>query len=311
MTGPRRGRPTHADPAGRAYLDLRRHASQQGRPTQELLTLYVLERFLARMSVSQHAGDFILKGGMLMAALHARRPTVDIDLLAERLANDEQSVLDRLTAIAARSVEPDDGVRYLPETARARTIRDGDQYAGVRVTMQAKVSTAQVKLALDVNFGDPVTPEAGWIDYPSVLPSGSSVRLRGYPVATVLAEKLVTAVTLGAANTRARDYADLWTLTGIHDLDADQVHQAITATARYREAVLTTLTEATTGLIEAQAGRYDAYRQALGNEGDHLPASFATVVGDIRSFADPVLQPPGHETRRWLAAARRWESDGE
>jgi hypothetical protein len=65
--------------------------------------------------------------------------------------------------------------------------------------MKARVSTAEVKLALDVNFGDPITPEAGWIDYPSVLPAGPSVRVLGNPLATVLAEKLVTAVTLGQA----------------------------------------------------------------------------------------------------------------
>jgi hypothetical protein len=107
-------RPTRADAAGRAYLDLRRQANQQARPTQELLTLYVLERFMARLAASDHAGDFILKGGMLMAALHARRPTVDIDLLAERLANDEQSVLDRLAQIATLAVDPDDGVTTCP-----------------------------------------------------------------------------------------------------------------------------------------------------------------------------------------------------
>jgi hypothetical protein len=88
VNGPRGGRPTHADPAGGAYLDLRRHAHRQGKSTQELLTLYVLERFLARLEISDHVGDFILKGGMLMAALHARRATVDIDL-RRRARHDE------------------------------------------------------------------------------------------------------------------------------------------------------------------------------------------------------------------------------
>ena len=85
----RPSRPVRTHPDGRAYSDLRGQARRQGRPTQELLPLYVLERFPARLAASPYAGDFVLKGGMLLAALSARRPTVDVDLLAERLANDE------------------------------------------------------------------------------------------------------------------------------------------------------------------------------------------------------------------------------
>jgi hypothetical protein len=82
------GRPTRADAAGRAYLDLQNRARREGRPTQELLVLYALERFLARLSASPYADQFILKGGLLLAALDARRPTVDADFLARRLSND-------------------------------------------------------------------------------------------------------------------------------------------------------------------------------------------------------------------------------
>jgi hypothetical protein len=84
-------RPTRADPAGRVYLDLQNQARRQHRGTQELLTLDVLERFLARLSTSIHADRFVLKGGMLLAALSTRRPTADLDLMATHLAKDEQN----------------------------------------------------------------------------------------------------------------------------------------------------------------------------------------------------------------------------
>jgi hypothetical protein len=89
-------RPTRTDHAGRAYLDLQNQARRQHRGTQDLLTLYVLERFLARLVDSPHASQFVLKGGMLLAALSARRPTVDIDL-------------NRIAEIAALPSQPDDG----------------------------------------------------------------------------------------------------------------------------------------------------------------------------------------------------------
>src|SRR3954447_24230105 len=159
---------------------------------------------------------------MLLAALSARRPTADLDLMATQLANDEQSVLNRITEIADITPEPDDGVTYRTETARARTIRESDLYTGVRISMDAHISSASVKLALDINFGDPITPAPELIDYPTLLPGMTPVRILGYPIYTVLAEKITTAVNLGAASTRVRDYLDIWTLSGIHDLDATQ-----------------------------------------------------------------------------------------
>lgn len=151
-------RPTKATPAGLAYLDLQNRARRDRRSTQELLTLYVLERWLARLAESRHVGKFVLKGGVLLAVFEARRPTVDADLLARNLPNDEASVVARVTEIAELVIDPDDGVRFLTGTTVARTIRDDDLYSGIRVGMDCELSTANVKLWLDVNFGDPVTP---------------------------------------------------------------------------------------------------------------------------------------------------------
>ena len=151
-------RPTRADPGGRAYLDLQNLARRQGRFTQELLTLYTLERFLARLATSRHAGTFVLKGGMLLAVLAARRATMDADFLATSLVNEEAAVLERVVEIASIVPDIDDGVRYAVDTARARTAREGALYTGVRISMDAHVSTAPVKLQIDINFGDPITP---------------------------------------------------------------------------------------------------------------------------------------------------------
>ena len=89
-------RPTRQTAGGRAYLDLQNRARREGCTTQELLILYVLERWLARLAASPSAGAFIPKGGMLLAALDARRPTADVDLLARHLANDERTVAMRV-----------------------------------------------------------------------------------------------------------------------------------------------------------------------------------------------------------------------
>lgn len=298
-------RPTRTDPAGRAYLDLQNQARRQRRGTQELLTLYVLERFLARLSTSSHADRFVLKGGMLLAALSARRPTADLDLMATHLANDEQTVLNRIIEIAAITPETDDGVTYRTETARARTIRESDLYTGVRISMEAGIHSASVKLALDINFGDPITPAPELIDYPALLPGMAPVRILGYPIHTVLAEKITTAVNLGATSTRVRDYLDIWTLTGIHDLDAAPTRAALDATATYRQITLRPLSQAITDLAATRAETYAAFLRRLGPDAEPCPRDFRVVVDQVVAFADPLLAPHHHDGH-WSAARRAW-----
>ena len=110
-------RPTRASEAGRAYLDLQNRARAERRGTQELLTLYVVERWLARLSASPHADKFVIKGGMLLAAYEARRPTADLDALARSIANDQDVIVGLVSDIARLPL--DDGVDYQTETATA------------------------------------------------------------------------------------------------------------------------------------------------------------------------------------------------
>ncbi|MGH3860760.1 MAG: nucleotidyl transferase AbiEii/AbiGii toxin family protein, partial [Actinokineospora sp.] len=189
-------RPTRQTPGGRAYLDLQNRARREKRTTQELLTLYVLERWLARLAASPHANTFVLKGGLLLAVFDARRSTADADLLARHLANDQDTITNRVKDIAQVVLAEDDGVEYLAETTIADTIREDTDHTGVRVAMNCSVSTAAVKLRLDINVGDPVTPAPQLIELPSQRPDIPAVSLLGYPLETVLAEKASTAIAL-------------------------------------------------------------------------------------------------------------------
>jgi hypothetical protein len=306
-------RPTRADAGGRAYLDLQNLARSQGRPTQALLVMYVLERFLARLATGRYAEQFVLKGGMLLAAWQARRATMDADLLAQGLTVDPEQVLATVTAIASAPPLAEDGVEFLTETATASVIRDGDLYGGVRVTMHTRVAAAEVKLQLDVSTGDPVTPAPQQITYPTLREIHSEVHILGYPLPSVLAEKLCTAVDLGVGNSRVRDYADLWTLTGTQDLDATDLATALAATARHRGVTLRTLsaairTQAGPAYPAVRAATYTAYRRRLGPDADRLPADLTTVVDDVVAFADPLLAGALPKGARWRAAFRAWRS---
>ncbi|MEW1836755.1 nucleotidyl transferase AbiEii/AbiGii toxin family protein [Nonomuraea angiospora] len=133
--------PTRATTAGRIYNDLRNLAQRSRRSTDELMVEYVLERFLYRLAVSPLGGrHFILKGGLLLAQLGARRMTRDIDILGRAFPCDEEEIIHRIAAIATVQVE--DGVTFDPATLKAMPIREEDEYNGLRLAMAATIARA-------------------------------------------------------------------------------------------------------------------------------------------------------------------------
>jgi len=296
-------RPNRATADGRAYLDLQNMARRQKRPTDELHALYALEGFLARLSTSAHADKLVLKGGVLLAAFDARRPTRDVDLQAQAMANDTVSLLDLVRDIAATPpAEGEDGLYFDTEHATAEIIRDEDEYSGVRVSLTARLSQAKVAFHVDVNVGDPIWPAPRPVELPRLL--GGSIRLRGYPIPMVHAEKIVTAISRGTANTRWRDFGDVHVLSGTHPVTAVELRAAMTEVARHRGVELQPLELVLDGYEALAQARYAAWRRRLRR--DELPAAFADVLAAVFDFADPVLS--GRVAGgSWRPDQRRWE----
>lgn len=286
--------------AGRVYLELQALARRTGRPTQELLVGYVLERFLYRLSCSPYRDRLVLKGGMLLAAWESRRPTADVDLLAQAVSNEVEAVADTVRAVLA--VDADDGVRYEPDRLATGTIRDAEMYAGVRVSVPARVERARAVLRIDVNVGDPVTPGPVHVQYPGLL--AGSFTLLGYPLATVLAEKIVTMIDRGAATTRERDFADVALLIRRHAIDAAEIRAALQATARHRGSELRPLAGLLDGLGPNRQGAWSAYLTRSGLA-DALPTDYTETITAVAAFADPLLSDPV-SNGRWDPATRRW-----
>jgi hypothetical protein len=153
-------------PSASTAASLRAKARREGRPTDELLVLYVLERFLYRVSISAYRDRLVLKGGMLLAAFDERRPTADVDLLAQAIANDVDSISSVVREVLG--IDVDDGVAFEPAGLRAQVVRDADPYTGVRITVPARIDRARHPLRIDINVGDPVTPEPVEVRYPSL-----------------------------------------------------------------------------------------------------------------------------------------------
>jgi hypothetical protein len=288
--------------AGARYLDLQRKARQSGRPTDELIQLYALECFLDRLTRSTFASHLVLKGGVLLAALDARRPTRDIDLAASSLRNTEAEILAVVREIAAISL--DDGMAFDPARASAEIIRQEDDYSGIRITLGGTLSRATVRFHVDVNVGDPIWPEPQYVDLPRLL--DGVLQVRGCPLEMVLAEKIATAIARGTANTRWRDFVDLYSLAMRHPVSGATFRASLDRVAQYRKITLAPLTSVLDGYAEIAQARWIAWLRKQRLELT-MPAELAEVLSYLFVFADPVISRQVKDLGTWVPEQRRWE----
>ncbi|HEY0260634.1 MAG TPA: nucleotidyl transferase AbiEii/AbiGii toxin family protein [Lacisediminihabitans sp.] len=290
-------------PAGDAHLAIQRLARQTGGDVQELQTLYVLESWLARLAVSAYRDDFVVKGGVLLAAFATRRPTRDIDLRASGLPNDVDEVAARARAIADHELP--DGVVFESDSVTASSIRDDDLYAGVRVKLVGRLGRSRLTIGIDVNFGDPIWPQLSLVKLPRVvqLVGQQSVVVLGYPLTMVLAEKVATAISRGEANTRWRDFADLYTLIRGHSVRAEELAGSLETVATYRGVELLPLAPALAQMPQSAQSKWRAWRSRVRREHD-LPLEFTDVLRSVAGFTDPILTGLAEAT--WDVRSATW-----
>jgi predicted nucleotidyltransferase component of viral defense system len=284
--------------AGKRYLDLQRLAKRSGRPTDELIQLYALECFLDRLAHSEFADHFILKGGVLLAALDARRPTRDIDLAARVLENSADTILAVVKKIADTPI--DDGVKFESGRATAEVIREDADYSGIRVTLSGVLSRAVLRLHVDVNIGDPIWPEPQQFSLPRLLRGVLAVR--GYPLEMVLAEKLVTALQRGTANTRWRDFLDVYVLISRHSIEAGTMRFSMQRVAQHRGIGLIPLGSLLADYPQIAQQRWSTWlrKQRL----DAVPTEFSAVLEMVISFADEIIT--NDALKSWEPSERKW-----
>ena len=205
-----------------------------------VLTRYALERVMYRLSASGHREQFVLKGAMLFALWggEPHRPTRDLDLLGHG-SIDTRRLEQVFREVIGVEVE-DDGLEFQAETVRGERIREDEEYEGVRIHLGARLAAARIKVQVDVGFGDVITPAPLEAEYPVML-DFPAPRLRAYPRETVVAEKFEAMVKLGIANSRMKDFYDLWVMSRDFEFDGTLLSQAIKATFERRGTLLPTV----------------------------------------------------------------------
>jgi len=187
----------------------------------------------------------------------------------------------------------------------AEVIRDEDRYNGVRIRLRTQLGKARETFHVDVNFGDPISPEPAEITLPRLVEQ-EPITLRGYPMRMVLAEKLVTALQRGTASTRWRDYGDVYLLSDRYAFSAGGVADALRAVADHRDVPLVSLAEELAGYADIGQAGWAAWRIRL-QLADLLPGSFSDVLAAVIAFADPILVGTVADTAIWSPVDRNWD----
>jgi hypothetical protein len=282
-------------------------AQHSGVDYNSLLVRFALERLLFRLGESPQAPAFVLKGAMLFVAwtLSQHRSTRDLDLLGYgRLTPD--SLRENFRQICT-TVVPDDGLRFDIETISVEEIREQQEYGGFRLTMSAYLDTARIPLQIDVGVGDSVVPQPEIITYPTLL-KFPQPRLRAYTRESLTAEKTHAIVTLGIANSRMKDFCDVWVLCHSFSFNGNILRRAIRSTFEHRATPLPVELPAglsagfgQDGLKQAQ---WDGFRRKLGGTGPAV--DLPEVVRALRAFLWPVLRAASSSEK----SDDRWVPDG-
>jgi hypothetical protein len=303
-------KPTTKNIAASVRQRLLNKARETERPFSELLQYFAMERFLYRLSKSEYADKFVLKGALMLTAWNAPlvRPTMDIDLLG-RIGNDIEAMSAIVREICAGRVEPDDGLVFDAGTVQGERIAEAAEYEGVRIRFRATLDAARIQMQLDVGFGDIVVPAAVPTIYPTILDLPAP-HLLAYSKESAVAEKFEAMVKLGELNSRMKDFFDVWLLSRSFDFDGPSLCEAIAKTFERRGTALPkaepiALTLEFSGNAQKQAQWAGFVRRMKLRDVPGLRG----IVDALREFLLPPIRTvsaSGQLHLKWVGGGSRW-----
>jgi predicted nucleotidyltransferase component of viral defense system len=277
-------------------------AKNDKRPFNEILQYYAMERFLYRLSQSEHADRFILKGALMLRAWRSPefRPTMDIDMLGIT-SNEEARIVVQIRDVMAADVAPD-GLTFDPDSIQSERITEDADYEGIRIRFCGSLDTARVNMQVDIGFGDIIYPGPEESELPVML-DPPAPRLLCYSRESVIAEKFEAMVKLGILNSRMKDFYDIWLLSRQFDFDGMKLAEAIRLTFERRGTSIAQRVEAfEKSFIDTKQVQWSAFHKRL--QQDHAPRAFSEVVSVVEDFLAPLtslIAQGSNQPLKWSA----------
>lgn len=287
---------------------LKKQAIEEGKTMQDKLVMYGLERSIYRLSISDYAERFTLKGGIFLYALFDGeyvRATMDIDLLAQRIPNDVEEMEKVFKEIF--SIECDDALKFDLKTLEVINITEFKEYHGVNVSIVGYLDRTRVPVSIDIGFGDVVYPERMKMEFP-VLLDMEIPEVYAYSIYSVIAEKFEAFVSLGLANGRYKDFYDIYVLADRYDLNGGKLKNAIVETFSHRGTDFEDIAAFDDGFVkdEARQRRWSAFikkKKAMVN------VEFKVTMCLLKELLMPIVEAIHNDNpfeQTWSKETKKW-----
>lgn len=286
---------------------LTNQSRERGEELQNLLMRFASERFLYRLSVSEHKEKFLLKGAALFAFWfnQPHRPTKDLDLLGSG-ANDIPTLETIIREIC--KIDGEDGLQFLIDSVKGKKIREEEIYQGVRLTFLAMLERARIPVQVDVGFGDAVTPKAEKETLPTILDLPAP-QIKIYPKETVIAEKFEAMVKLGIGNSRMKDFWDVRYLIKEFEFDGALLQKAVKATFASRQTPFPqSLPLALTDEFAANPSIIPRWNAFVKRNRIIIEIDFASIIENLREFFAPIIEAETDNKtfNKYWTAEQKW-----
>lgn len=287
---------------------LKKQAIENGKTVQDKLVTFGLERTIYRLSISEYAERFTLKGGIFLYALFEgeyARATMDIDLLAQRIQNDADEMKKIFHDIF--SIECDDALRFDLNTLKVINITEFKEYHGVHVSIMGYLDRTRIPVSIDIGFGDVVYPERMKMEFP-VLLDMEVPEIYAYSIYSVIAEKFEAFVSLGFANGRYKDFYDIYVLAERYDLNGMELKKAIIETFTHRGTEFDDIVAFEDGFTddEIRQGRWRAF---IKKKKAMLNVEFEETMQLLKDLLLPIVKSIRNENsfeQTWNKETKSW-----
>lgn len=288
---------------------LKNIAIKENSTMQNELVTYALERTIYRMSISKYSDNFTLKGGIFLYALFNRqypRATMDIDFLANKIANDSEFMKEVFTEIFL--IQCDDALYFDISSLKVENITEFKEYHGVNVSILALLEKTKIPVSIDIGFGDIVYPDRIKMDFP-VLLDMEIPSVNAYSIYSAIAEKFEAIVSLGRYNSRYKDFYDIYAISQKHTLNGSDLYNALVETFNHRNTSFNNIVAFSDDFINDPSldKKWESFKKKKQVNQD---IDFKTVITHNMKLLLPVVEAILNEQtfkRNWNATLKDWE----
>ena len=288
---------------------LKNIAIKENSTMQNELVTYALERTIYRMSISKYSDNFTLKGGIFLYALFNRqypRATMDIDFLANKIANDSEFMKEVFTEIFL--IQCDDALYFDISSLKVENITEFKEYHGVNVSILALLEKTKIPVSIDIGFGDIVYPDRIKMDFP-VLLDMEIPSVNAYSIYSAIAEKFEEIVSLGRYNSRYKDFYDIYAISQKHTLNGSDLYNALVETFNHRNTSFNNIVAFSDDFINDPSldKKWKSFKKKKQVNQD---IDFKTVITHNMKLLLPVVEAILNEQtfkRNWNATLKDWE----